>query len=140
MRTDTDLQRFLDAQQTDYAAALEEISGGMKRSHWMWYVFPQISGLGQSEIARYYGIRNCAEAAAYLAHPVLGRRLAEISRALLQHQGRSAHSIFGSPDDLKLRSSMTLFASLPGADPVFQEVLNRFYEGRPDERTLQLLH
>lgn len=133
------LQRFLDAQRTDYATALAELTAGRKRSHWMWYIFPQLRGLGFSETARYYGIQDAAEAAAYLAHPVLGSRLLEISRALLALPGSDANRIFGSPDDMKLRSSITLFGAVPGTDPVFQAVLDKFFGGAKDAKTLQIL-
>jgi uncharacterized protein (DUF1810 family) len=138
MAADT-LQRFLDAQATDYAPALAEIKNGRKRSHWMWYIFPQIEGLGFSSISQRYAIRDAAEAAAYLHHPVLGARLVEISQALLGLASGNATSIMGSPDDLKLRSSMTLFGAVPGASPVFQQVLDKFFGGAPDAKTLQLL-
>ena len=133
------LQRFLDAQQHDYQTALSEMQAGRKRSHWMWYIFPQIQGLGFSSMAQRYAIADAAEAAAYLAHPTLGARLIEISRAVLAAPGSNATAVMGSPDDLKLRSSMTLFAQVPGADPVFQQVLDKFYGGRPDEQTLRRL-
>lgn len=133
------LQRFLDAQATTYPAALTEVRAGRKRGHWMWYVFPQLRGLGFSETSRYYGIKDAAEATAYLRHPLLGHRLREITNALLQLTGGSAGSIFGSPDDLKLRSCLTLFAAVPGADPVFGAVLDKYFGGLPDAKTLQLL-
>ncbi|SHM01057.1 DUF1810 domain-containing protein [Hymenobacter psychrotolerans] len=133
------LQRFLDAQQRDYATALAEIQAGRKRSHWMWYIFPQIQGLGNSETARFYAIQGQQEAAAYVQHPVLGPRLVEISAALLELDSTDATRIMGSPDDMKLRSSMTLFAAQKGANPVFQRVLDKFFGGAPDEKTLQLL-
>jgi len=133
------LQRFLDAQRTDYPTALAEITAGRKRSHWMWYIFPQMRGLGFSDMAHRYGIRDAAEAAAYLAHPVLGQRLIEISRALVALSGSNATSIMGSPDDMKLRSSMTLFGAVPGADAVFQAVLDKFFGGAKDAKTVQLL-
>jgi uncharacterized protein (DUF1810 family) len=139
MPQEPNLQRFLDAQRTDYATALAEITAGRKRSHWMWYIFPQMQGLGFSDMAHRYGIRDAAEAAAYLAHPVLGVRLREISQALLALPGSNATSIMGSPDDMKLRSSMTLFGAVPGADAVFQAVLDKFFKGQPDAKTLQLL-
>jgi uncharacterized protein (DUF1810 family) len=139
MPTDSSLQRFLSAQERSYADALQEIKRGRKTSHWMWYVFPQLQGLGLSETARYYAIKDAAEAQAYLQHPVLGKRLVEISEVLLQLPGSDAYAIFGSPDDLKLRSSMTLFAALPGASPVFQQVLDKYYNGRKDEKTIALL-
>ena len=139
MPYEPNLQRFLDAQTGDYQTALAELKAGRKRSHWMWYIFPQAQGLGYSEMAHRYGITGAAEAAAYLAHPVLGQRLREIARALLALPGSNATAIMGSPDDLKLRSSMTLFAQVPGADPVFQAVLDKFFGGAPDAKTLQLL-
>lgn len=139
MAQETDLQRFLDAQATDYAQALAEIKNGRKRSHWMWYIFPQIQGLGFSSTSRHYAIRDLAEATAYLQHPVLGKRLAEISSALLGLASRDASRVFGSPDDLKLKSSMTLFAAVPGADGVFEQVLAKFFGGVRDGQTLQLL-
>jgi uncharacterized protein (DUF1810 family) len=135
-----DLQRFLDAQQGDYQTALGEIKAGRKRSHWMWYIFPQVQGLGYSSMAQHYAIADSGgEAAAYLAHPTLGPRLIEISRALLTLPGSNATAVMGTPDDLKLRSSMTLFAQVPGADAVFQQVLDKFFGGAPDAKTLQLL-
>ncbi|RYY21476.1 MAG: DUF1810 domain-containing protein [Cytophagaceae bacterium] len=133
------LKRFLDAQAADYPTALAEIKAGRKRSHWMWYIFPQLRGLGLSETARHYGIADAAEAAAYLAHPVLGSRLLEISRALLALPGSDATRVLGSPDDMKLRSCMTLFGAVPGADGVFGAVLNKFYGGEKDAKTVQLL-
>jgi len=133
------LQRFLDAQDGVYATALAELRAGRKRSHWMWFVFPQIAGLGHSSTAAYYAIADLAEARAYLAHPLLGTRLAECAEALLGVTGRTAHEIFGSPDDLKLRSSMTLFAQVAGPDSVFRRVLERYYGGEADARTLDLL-
>jgi uncharacterized protein (DUF1810 family) len=133
------LARFLDAQASSYHDALAEIKNGRKRSHWMWYVFPQIQGLGLSETARFYAIKDRREAEEYIAHPVLGKRLLEISTALLGLQSNDAHAIFGSPDDMKLKSSMTLFASLANAAPVFQQVLDKFYGGTQDEKTLRLL-
>jgi uncharacterized protein (DUF1810 family) len=139
MPAQPNLQRFLDAQRADYPAALAEVTAGRKRSHWMWYIFPQLRGLGYSEMAHRYGIEGAAEAAAYLAHPVLGARLLEITRALLALSGSNATAVMGSPDDLKLRSSMTLFTQVPGADAVFQAVLDKFFGGAPDAKTLQLL-
>jgi uncharacterized protein (DUF1810 family) len=139
MASEPNLQRFLDAQATDYAPALAEIKSGRKRSHWMWYIFPQIQGLGFSDISRHYALRDLAEAAAYLKHPVLGSRLAEISTALLGLASSDANRVFGSPDDLKLKSSMTLFAAVPGADAVFEQVLAKFFGGVRDGKTLQLV-
>ncbi|MET4105932.1 DUF1810 domain-containing protein [Hymenobacter sp. UYP22] len=135
----SNLQRFLDAQQRDYATALAEIRGGRKRSHWMWYIFPQVQGLGYSETARFYAIQSQQEAEAYLQHPVLGPRLIEISEALARLESNDATRIMGSPDDVKLKSSMTLFAALKGTSPVFQRVLDKFFSGVSDEKTLQIL-
>ncbi len=133
-----DLSRFLKAQEQDYEQALREIRSGRKRSHWMWYIFPQIQGLGFSPTAQYYAIRDLQEARDYLAHPVLGARLKEISSALLDLNGLSASEIFGYPDDLKLRSSMTLFRMADWNEPVFLEVLEKYYDGKPDARTVEL--
>ena len=133
------LQRFLDAQDKVYETALAELRAGRKRTHWMWFVLPQIAGLGHSSTAAYYAIADLAEARAYLAHPLLGARLAECAGALLGVTGRTAHEILGSPDDLKLRSSMTLFAQVAGPDSVFRRVLERYYGGEADARTLDLL-
>ena len=132
------LSRVLKAQEQDYEQALREIRSGRKRSHWMWYIFPQIQGLGFSPTAQYYAIRDLQEARDYLAHPVLGARLKEISSALLDLNGLSASEIFGYPDDLKLRSSMTLFRMADLNEPVFLEVLEKYYDGKPDARTVEL--
>ena len=134
-----DLSRFVDAQAGDYEQALAEIRHGRKRSHWMWYIFPQIEGLGFSSMSRRYSIKSLEEARAYLDHPVLGPRLAECAEAALGVEGRSAHDIFGSPDDLKLMSCATLFASVTPADSVFARLLDRFFEGNPDGKTLRQL-
>jgi uncharacterized protein (DUF1810 family) len=133
-----DLMRFVDAQAADYGRALQELNSGTKRSHWMWYVFPQFDGLGSSDLSRRYAIRSRAEAAAYLAHPVLGPRLRECAQALLAHHTRSARQILGTPDDQKLRSSATLFAEVDGAG-VFTRLLQQFFDGAVDQKTLQLL-
>ncbi len=133
------LERFVEAQAEVYDRALAEIQRGDKRSHWMWFIFPQIEGLGHSSTARFYSIKSADEAKAYLNHPVLGPRLLECSEVLLRLQGLSASDIFGFPDDLKLRSSMTLFASVSEADSVFARVLQQYYQGQPDEKTLELL-
>jgi uncharacterized protein (DUF1810 family) len=132
------LDRFVEAQDGVYDDALAELTTGRKRTHWMWFIFPQIAGLGSSPTAQFYAIASLDEAKAYLAHPVLGPRLRECARALLAVDGRSAHDIFGYPDDLKLRSSMTLFARAADDPALFQAVLDRFYDG-PDPRTLALL-
>ena len=134
------LQRFVSAQMVSYEGALAEIRAGKKRSHWMWFIFPQLAGLGTSQASMMYAINDLREADAYLQHPVLGPRLVEISVALLDHSTNNANQIFGSPDDHKLRSSMTLFALVPDADPVFQRVLDKFYNGLPDPKTLALLY
>ncbi|WP_420153757.1 DUF1810 domain-containing protein [Siphonobacter sp.] len=135
-----DLNRFIEAQEEEYAQALSEIKRGRKRSHWMWYIFPQLKGLGSSHMAQHYGIANRAEAEAYIQHPVLGPRLIEISQALLKLPTSNATAVMGSPDDLKLRSCMTLFATLDASDPVFQRVLDKFYQGEADAQTLRLLN
>lgn len=133
------LSRFIGAQSETYGKALSEIKSGRKTTHWMWFIFPQLKGLGRSDTAQFYGIENLEEAIVYFNHPVLGKRLVEISRELLQIQGKTATAIFGSPDDVKLHSSMTLFACVPGADPVFQKVIDGYYDGRKDQQTLDLL-
>ncbi len=133
------MNRFIEAQENNYATALAEIRNGRKQTHWIWYVFPQIRGLGQSATSKYYAIRDLQEAEEYLQHPILGKRLIEISRALLELKEDNAHKIFGSPDDLKVRSSMTLFALVKDADPVFQQVLDRFFRGERDKNTLALV-
>jgi uncharacterized protein (DUF1810 family) len=134
-----DLQRFVDAQEGDYARALAEIRAGEKRSHWMWYIFPQCHGLGHSPTARRFALRSLAEAEAYLHHPILGPRLVEAAEATLALEGRSAHDIFGSPDDMKLHSSATLFSRVAAAGSPFHRILDRFFGGRPDPRTLELI-
>lgn len=139
MPPENDLSRFIDAQQSTYPAALAEIRNGRKLSHWMWYIFPQIQGLGYSETAKRYAIKTVAEANAYLNDPVLGPRLIDISRQLLAHKERSARAIMGSTDDVKLQSSMTLFGALPNADPVFQAVLDAFFYGEKDPKTLSII-
>lgn len=133
------LRRFIDAQERDYERALAEIRQGRKQGHWIWYIFPQLKGLGSSETSTFYGIRDVQEAADYLAHPVLGNRLIEITDALLDIDDRTAKQIMGSPDDLKLRSCMTLFGQLTNANPVFQAVLDKYFAGEPDRRTLAML-
>lgn len=134
-----DLQRFLDAQEHTYEYALLEIRAGLKRGHWMWFIFPQIDGLGYSAMSKRYAIHSAQEARAYLSHPVLGSRIVEISQALLAVKDRTARQIFGSPDDLKLRSSATLFDAVGPPIPVFGSVLERYFNGERDERTLELL-
>ena len=132
------LERFKEAHQRDYATALAEIRSGRKKSHWMWYIFPQIAGLGMSYTAQLYAIKDIEEARQYIAHAVLGARLIEISNALLTLDCSDAAAVMGYPDDLKLRSCMTLFAQVSD-DPVFDAVLAKFYGGTADARTLELL-
>ena len=132
------LQRFVDAQDPVYANALAELRAGAKRSHWMWFVFPQIAGLGFSAMAQRYAIASRLEAQAYLAHPLLGPRLIACTRAVCRVADRSAHQIFGSPDDLKFRSSMTLFAQA-APDGVFTEALKKYFDGEADPETLKRL-
>jgi uncharacterized protein (DUF1810 family) len=132
------LERFLDAQDGVYGQVLAELRTGRKASHWMWFIFPQIDGLGHSATARHFAIRGLAQARAYLAHPVLGARLAECTRLVNAVAGASAHDIFGSPDDLKFRSSMTLF-ELAADDPSeYRTALDRYYAGQADARTVAL--
>ena len=133
------LDKFVRAQERDYADALREIRSGRKRSHWIWYIFPQMDGLGFSPTAQYYGIRDLEQAKDYMAHPVLGPRLVEISEALLALPCSDPSAVMGYPDDLKLCSSMTLFELAAPDEPVFGRVLDKFYGGRRDELTLQLL-
>nr|WP_298009628.1 DUF1810 domain-containing protein [Anaerolinea thermophila] len=133
------LERFVQAQEGVYAQALSEIRAGEKRTHWMWFIFPQALGLGFSPLSQYYGIRSLDEAQAYLAHPVLGARLRECFEALLRLEGRSTHQIFGSPDDWKLRSCATLFALISSPGSVFHQVLDRYFDGHMDDRTIALM-
>jgi uncharacterized protein (DUF1810 family) len=133
------LARFLEAQEHEYERAVSEIRERRKRSHWMWYVFPQFEGLGFSATSRHFAIKSKDEAAAYLAHPVLGPRLTECAEALLQLEGRTAAEIFGSPDDMKLRSSATLFAMVSPAGSVFHRVIEKYFAGQKDERTVRLV-
>lgn len=132
------VERFIEAQKNSYDTALREIQTGRKRSHWIWYIFPQIQGLGFSATARYYAIKDREEAEAYMAHPVLRQRLIEISEALLGLESEDARDVMGYPDDLKLKSSMTLFAVI-SEEPVFSNVLDKFFQGEVDERTIQIL-
>ncbi len=135
-----DLNRFVQAQKQDYAIALDEITQGQKYSHWMWYIFPQIEGLGRSHIAQKYAIRNTDEAKAYLADLVLGARLVECCEVLLGlDSSYTASEIFGFPDDLKLKSSMTLFASVSAEDSVFHQVVNQYFDGEFDSKTVDIM-
>ncbi len=134
-----DLMRFIEAQADDYARALSEIRSGRKRSHWMWYIFPQFDGLGFSSTSKRYAIKTFAEAEAYLAHPILGPRLVECAEAALGVEGKTATQIFGSPDDIKLKSCATLFAHVSPDGSVFQRLLDKYFQAKRDERTLQLI-
>lgn len=136
---DFELNRFLDAQNAVYDRVRSELRSGKKRTHWMWFVFPQIDGLAASSTARFYAIRSKAEAVAYFENPVLGTRLRECVSLILMHTDRTATDIFGSPDDLKLRSSLTLFNATQPREELFQSALQQFYHGEPDGRTLDLL-
>ena len=133
------LQRFVDAQQPVYEAVLNELRTGRKRSHWMWFIFPQISGLGHSATAQTYAVSSLAEAAAYLAHPTLGSRLRECSVLVASVEGRSVDEIFGYPDNLKFHSSMTLFAQAAPQEPIFAACLRKYFGGQPDPRTMARL-
>lgn len=133
------LERFVKAQEDDFEYALAEIKAGEKRSHWIWYIFPQIDGLAFSSTSKYYAIKSLDEARAYLAHPVLGPRLLSCAEAVLNVQHRSAAEIFGFPDDMKVRSCATLFACVVPAPSVFDRILDKYYGGERDPRTLALL-
>jgi uncharacterized protein (DUF1810 family) len=137
--TSFDLERFVEAQAPHLDAAKAELAAGRKRTHWMWFVFPQLRALGRSSMARHFGLRSRADAAAYLADPVLGVRLRACVELALAVDGRSAHEIFGSPDDLKLRSCLTLFRAVDDAGGVFTRALDKYFDGDPDPVTLQLL-
>ena len=134
-----DLDRFKKAQKEDYPYVLQEIKAGRKRSHWIWYIFPQLKGLGFSSMSEYYGIDGRAEAQAYIADSVLRARLVEISQALLTLESNNPTQVMGYPDDLKLKSSMTLFSEVAPDIPVFEQVLQKFFAGEKDSRTLKLL-
>ena len=133
------LRRFVDAQAPIVEQVLQELRQGRKRSHWMWFVFPQIAGLGHSETARHFAIGSRAEAAAYLAHPILGARLVECSRLVHAVEGRSAREIFGPPDDLKFHSSMSLFAIVAPEQAIFQDNLRKYFAGTLDRATVERL-
>ena len=134
-----ELSRFLKGQDRVYDRVLSELRSGRKRTHWMWFVFPQIKGLGYSSTTQYYSIKSKEEARQYLNHPLLGKRLRECAESILALEGLSASSIFGYPDDLKLKSSMTLFTSVAEPQSVFSRVLEKYFQGNRDERTLALL-
>lgn len=134
-----DLERFVDAQAHSYTAALAELQAGRKRSHWMWYIFPQFAGLGLSATSQRYAIGSVAEAEAYLAHPLLGPRLKACAEALLAHESLSAHAMLGSPDDMKLKSCATLFAQLTPPGSVYDRLLTHYFDGERDQHTLALM-
>ena len=133
------IERFMRAQENVHRQALDEIKKGKKQSHWMWFVFPQIRGLGFTDYNIYFGLKDLTEAVQYLNDPVLGKRLVEISEAVLALDGKSALEVFGRPDQRKLKSCMTLFSLIPGADPVFQKVLEKYYSGQLDDKTMAVL-
>ncbi|WP_444943154.1 DUF1810 domain-containing protein [Microbulbifer sp. ZKSA006] len=133
------LERFVTAQEGSYERALSELHGGHKHSHWMWYIFPQVSGLGHSATSEHFAIKTLDEARAYLEHPLLGPRLKACCEVLLQLKGDSAYQIFGSPDDMKLKSSMTLFSIADPSNKLFAQVLEKYYEGKKDLRTFEIL-
>ncbi len=139
MAAQYNLKRFTDAQESKFQQALNEIKNARKQSHWMWFIFPQVAGLGFSETSKFFAIKDLTEASLYLEHPVLGSRLIEISEVLLELEGKTASQIFGSPDDLKLKSCMTLFSSIHNTNPVFETVLNKYFNGVKDSKTLQLI-
>jgi uncharacterized protein (DUF1810 family) len=141
--TDPDLIRFLDAQDQIYAQVVEELTNGRKHTHWIWFIFPQIAGLGQSPMAQHYAMWDLEQARRYLADPILGRRLRQVVQLMIGHKNKSALEILGSPDDLKFRSCLTLFreaASDYSDRALFTKALGQFYAGEPDGRTLDLLH
>ena len=133
------LQRFVQAQDLVYESVCNELSLGEKTSHWMWFVFPQLKGLGHSPIAKHYSLESAAEALEFWQHPVLGPRLKECTQLVLAQPNTSAHDVFGSPDDIKFKSCMTLFAKVAPNEPCFKEALTRFFNGKQDESTLKLL-
>ena len=134
------LERFVKAQTNTYEVAMNEIKNGKKRTHWMWFIFPQLRGLGVSSISRYYGLENFDEAKAYLAHPVLSGRLYELCGELLYHEDKTAEDIFGDIDAMKLKSSMTLFSLVSEEYTIFDEVLDRFFDGQMDELTVKIIN
>lgn len=139
MNLDDGLKRYLVAQNEVYLQALREIKNAKKETHWMWFIFPQIRGLGFTDYNVYYGLKDLNEAKEYLDHPILGKRLIEISEAFLCHNGYTAMEIFGRPDERKLKSCMTLFSQIHDTNPVFQEVLEKYYQGSFDEKTMSIL-
>ena len=139
MNPDDGIERFVIAQQNVYHRALYEIKNGSKQSHWMWFIFPQIRGLGFTDYNQYYGIKDLKEAEQYLNDPILGKRLIEISEAVLSQQGKTALEIFGKPDDRKLKSCMTLFNQIENTNPIFLRVLDKYYLGLMDDKTVSVL-
>lgn len=139
MQSDKNLKRFTKAQEDIYNIALTELRNGQKYSHWMWFIFPQIEGLGRSDTARYYAIKNSEEARQYLRHSVLGVRLLQCTKAVLAIENRTVSQIFGYPDDMKFKSSMTLFASISNPDSLFTRALDKYFAGEQDSRTLERL-
>ncbi|HEX7458804.1 MAG TPA: DUF1810 domain-containing protein [Ginsengibacter sp.] len=139
MIADTGINRFIRAQENIYPQVVNELQNGKKTSHWMWFIFPQIEGLGFSSTSKYYSIKTIAEAKEYVMHPVLGKRLLECSTILLNIEGKSAESIFGYPDNLKLQSSMTLFSFTSPESTVFLNVLNKYFNNKKDQKTLDIL-
>lgn len=139
MEVSANLDRFIDAQENKYDDAFSEIKNGRKVSHWMWFIFPQISGLGNSEMSKKYAIKDLEEAEQFLKHPILGERLINISGLLTQFRDKSAYDIFGSPDDLKLRSCMTLFCAVKNSPPIFQQIIDQYFDGIEDEKTLRMI-
>ena len=139
MHSANNLQRFIDAQESTYERALAEIKNGRKESHWIWFIFPQLQGLGFSNTSKFYAIKDLKEAEEYLQHEVLGKRLIYICEVLMQLKTRDANKVFGTPDDLKLKSSMTLFSLLQNTNPVFERVLKKFFNGAKDLRTIELM-
>ncbi len=139
MNTSNNLKRFIDAQESTYERALAEIKNGRKQSHWIWFIFPQVQGLGFNNTSKLYAIKDIEEAEQYLQHEVLGKRLIIICEALMALETADAHEVFGSPDDLKLKSSMTLFSSLENNNPVFEMVLKKFFNGTRDMKTLEII-
>ncbi|KQO22869.1 calpastatin [Flavobacterium sp. Leaf82] len=135
-----ELVRFLDAQNKLYLSALSEIKKGKKESPWMWFIFPQIKGLGSCDTSKFYEIKNADEAIAFLEHPILGKHLIEITAELIKTDEKTAEEIFGNPDNEKLQSCMTLFASIQNSEPVFNDVLDKYFDGSSDFHTLQLLY
>ncbi|MBS7254193.1 DUF1810 domain-containing protein [Flavobacterium branchiicola] len=135
-----ELMRFLDAQNKLYLSALSEIKNGKKESPWMWFIFPQIKGFGSCDNSKFYEIKNADEAIAFLEHPILGKHLVEITSELIKNEEKSVTEIFGNPDDENLQSCMTLFASIQNTEPIFEEVLDKYFDGSTDFHTLQLLY